>query len=171
MNPKELIVEKLNEVIYNFEESSKIVNYAIIFDSRIVLSPNTTDFTKENVAEIRKKLEIEKYEKNFQKGTVNSLLVEFEKGTIFYLMSAPKVRIIAAPKNIPIDKAREKLLKFAEDIKKVIETLSKPASDETNKEISQSLALLETIIDEFQIPKFDEFKRLVKFAVPFKKKE
>jgi hypothetical protein len=52
MPKKELIVNKLNELIIKFEHSSDIVNYAIIFRNRVVMGPNATSFTKKHVSDI-----------------------------------------------------------------------------------------------------------------------
>ena len=52
MPDKEIIVNKLNELIFKFEESANVANYAIIFGNRVVMGPNATSFTKKYVSDI-----------------------------------------------------------------------------------------------------------------------
>ena len=171
MNSKEQIIEKLNDVIFKFEDSSKIVDYAIVFNERVVLAPNTTYLTKQKVLDILNNLNIENSEKNFQKGVVNLMSFEFEEDMLYYVRSTPQIRIIASTKNLTVKDARKNLLDFAMRMKTIIKPLSEPTvKDETEEKINQALARLDALVKEFKIPKFEGYKKLVKFAIPFKKK-
>ena len=85
MSKKEEIIELLNELIFNFEDSTGIVNYAIIFSNRVVLSPNATHLTKKGVEKFLKNLNVDKLEESFQKGDLNLFQLQFENDTILYL--------------------------------------------------------------------------------------
>ena len=171
MKQKEEVVEKLNEVILQFEETTKIVNYAIVFNNRIVLSPNSTHFKKQYAVDILKNINVEDLEKKFQKGDLTSLDIEFENEKIYYVKCTPQVRIIASPKKGPAKDVKRKLLSFASDIRGVLNPISdSEPSDETEEKINQSLVSLDDLIKNFKIPDFKSFKRLVKFAIPFNKK-
>ncbi len=171
MSRKERVIEKLNELILDFEISSNIMNYAIIFDKRIVMAPNTTQLTKQLVEDILNKLDIEKFERLFEKGNLNLVQLNFEKEIIYYLRCTPKVRIIATPQKKISIQAEENLLNFATHVKKVIELLSQPTRNEIEKEIDQSLATLDNLIETFKIPQFESFKKLVKVATNLSEKK
>ncbi|NVM30056.1 MAG: hypothetical protein HWN65_14530 [Candidatus Helarchaeota archaeon] len=164
MSQKEEIVEKLNDIIIEFESASNIVNYAIIFDKRIVLSPNVADLTKTDVEDILNKLDVEKKEQGFKKGVVNLIHLEFEDARVYYVRCTPKVRIVATPKKAAMNQTNKMLLTFSEHIKTVLENLSKPTTNEGDKEINQTLETLDSIVREFKIPQFEGFKKLVKVS-------
>ena len=173
MNQKENVIDALKDIILNFESSTKMVNYAIIFDKRIVLSDNVTDLTLETVENYIEILNIKKVEENFQKGAVEIILFEFEEDSLYYVRCTPKVRIIAVVRKDFRGDIKKKLKNFAEQIKFAVEPLSKPPEDGTNEEkakIDEMFTTIETIVEEFKVPEFETFKNLVKFAIPFKKK-
>jgi len=170
MEQKKVIIEALKDLVIEFEESSKIENYAIIFDERIVLGPNAISLTKGNVEEILKILNFDKYEEKIQKGVLNLVLFEFEEELIFYLRCMPKVRIISNIKKERAENARILLVDFAEKVRKTVEPLYK-SSEVKEDAIDQMLNSLEKMVDEFEIPKFEEFKKLVKYTIPVKKKQ
>jgi len=171
MKQKEEVVEKLNEAILQFEESTKIVNYAIIFNNRIVLSPNSTYFKKQNAVDILQNIKFEDLEKNLQKGDLTSLDIEFEKEKIYFIKCTPQVHLLASSKKDPAKDVKRKLLSFASNIRGVLSPISNSeTSDETVEKINQSLVTLDDLIKDFKIPEFKSFKRLVKFAIPFEKK-
>jgi hypothetical protein len=172
MEQKKVIIEALKDIVIDFEESSKIENYAIAFDERIVLGPNATSLTKETAAKILNKVDLEKYEVTFQRGVINLISFEFENEVLYYLRCTPKVRIISLPQKEIATNARIMLVDFAEKVRETVEPLYQDTNKEDNKDIIvQMLTSLEKMVEEFEIPKFEEYKKLVKFAVPFKKKE
>lgn len=199
MTQKEKIIDKLKDTILNFESSTEIVNYAIIFEKRIALSNSATDLTQESVANYIELLNVKKLEEKSQKGLLETVLLEFEEESLYYIRCTPKIRIVAVVrKDYPGD-AEKKLREFAEQIKNAfepsskrpeeartkqlepelikltLEPLPKSPSEEGPKEeepkIEEMFATIDTMVDEFQVPEFETFKKLVKFAIPFKKKK
>ena len=175
MNPKENILDEVKDIISTFESSTKIGNYAIIFDKRIVLSDNATDLTLETVTDYLERLNIEKLEEDFQKGAVEVMLLEFETQTLYCIRCTPKVRIIALVGKDFSGDIKKKLKLFAGQIKTAVERLSKTPEEEGSNEekakIDELFADIETMVNEFNVPEFETFKKLVKFAIPFKKKK
>ncbi|MFX1294362.1 MAG: hypothetical protein ACFFD2_05850 [Promethearchaeota archaeon] len=169
MDHKEELVNNLNNTILNFEESSQIVNYAILIEDEMILSPSATNFNKEHVFNIVKKLNIEQIEEIFQKGVVNLIHFEFKNEVIYYIRSTPKIKIIATLQKDIAKGAREKMINFGKQISSIVEMLSKLANKK-NMKLQKAFDELYKIMNEFKIPKFEKFKRLVKFAIPFKKK-
>ncbi len=169
MEKKAKLVSKLNDIILNFEETSNILNYAILIKDKIILSPSATYLTENIVLDILEKLNLEKLEEQFQKGTIRLLHIEFENDIIYYLKGTAIVRVIVTLQKDQTKSIREKLLKFVDEIDSIAEELSKIPQSEEEEKIKQAFAELESIIDGFEIPKFESFKRLVKFAVQFKK--
>jgi hypothetical protein len=168
MTQKERVINAISDIIQNFEFNTKIVNYGIIFDKRIVLSNNATQLTTESINNYLKTLDF-KLEENFQKGAVELMLLKFETESLYYIRCSPKVRIIALiGKENPGD-AIKPLKKFADQIKNAVEPLSKPPEEEGLK-ISEMFAAIDKTVNDFKVPEFETFKKLVKFALPFKKK-
>lgn len=168
MTQKEHIISEIGDIIQNFEFETKIVNYGIIFDKRIVLSNNSTQLTSENISKYLKLLDPRKLEESFQKGSIELMHLKFEKESLYYIWCSSKVRIIAlVSKEFPGD-AIKQLKKFADHIKNAIEPLTKPTEEEGLK-INAMFATIDNMVNEFKVPEFETFKKLVKFALPFKK--
>jgi hypothetical protein len=169
MTQKERLISEISDIIQNFEFETKIVNYGIIFDKRIVLSNNATELTTENIINYLKILDPGKLEENFQKSALELMLLKFETESLYYIRCSSKVRIIALiGKEFP-GEARKQLKKFADQIKNAVEPLSKPPEEEGLK-IDAMFATIDNMVNEFKVPEFETFKKLVKFALPFKKK-
>jgi len=169
MTQKESVINEISEIIANFESTTKIVNYGIIFDKRIVLSNNATQLTTENITNYLKTLDLGKLEENFQKGAVELMLLKFGRESLYYIRCSSKVRIVALiGKGLP-GEAMKQLVHFAEQIKLAVEPLSKPPEEECPK-IVEMFATIDNMVNEFKVPEFETFKKLVKFALPFKKK-
>lgn len=172
MAKEEQIAEKLNDLILDFETASGIVNYAIVFKNRIVMAPNVIDLMIEFVEAVLKTIDVEKLEKLFNKSDLKIAELEFEGNRLYIVKCTPEIRIIAVPQKGTIEHTRNKLLFFAEKIKEVFTPSDKLTSlDESDQRINQALANLDAIINELEVPSFDSFKKLVKFAIPFQKKE
>ncbi|MDD1778050.1 MAG: hypothetical protein LUQ65_07755 [Candidatus Helarchaeota archaeon] len=169
MTQKERVINEISDIIQNFEFNTKIVNYGIIFDKRIVLSNNATELTPDDITNYLKTLDLDKVEGNFQKGRVELLLLKFETESLYYIRCSSKVRIIALIGKENPGEAMKQLKKFADQIKNAVEPLSKPPEEEGVK-INEMFATIDTMVNEFKIPEFETFKKLVKFALPFKKK-
>ncbi len=169
MTQKESVINEISEIISNFESTTKIVNYGIIFDKRIVLSNNATQLTTENITNYLKTLDLGKLEENFQKGAVELILLKFETESLYYIRCSSKVRIVALTGEGLPGEAMNQLIRFAEQIKLAVEPLSKPPEEECPK-IDEMFATIDNMVNEFKVPEFETFKKLVKFALPFKKK-
>jgi len=169
MAEKEKIVEELNRLILQFEESANIENYAIIFKNRVVMAPNARSFTKDQVLDILNGLNIDKLEKKFQKGDLQLMQLEFKEHCIYYLQSTSQVRIIAMVEDVLNEKSRKALRNFALKIKEVLTSMSEtPQDEQSTEQINQSLANLDALIADFKIPNFEGFNKLVKYALSFK---
>lgn len=168
MTQKERVINEISDIIQNFEFNTKIVNYGIIFDKRIVLSNNATQITAEGITNYLKTLDLGKLEENFQKGTLELMLLKFETDSLYYIRCSPKVRIIALVGKENPGEALKQLRKFADQIKNAVEPLSKPPEEESLK-INEMFSAIDKMVNEFKVPEFETFKKLVKFALPFKK--
>ncbi len=163
------LAAKLNDTILRFEDSSHMRNFAILIGEQIILSP-TTKLTTQKVMDILKKINVEKMEEIFQKGVVSLVHLEFEEEIIYYLRITSKIRLFASPAQSIAEQAREKLMRFAQEISDLVEPFAKVPSEEEER-IQQSLATLNVIIAELKIPNFESYKKLAKFAGPFKKEQ
>ncbi|TFG05324.1 MAG: hypothetical protein EU536_02380 [Promethearchaeota archaeon] len=169
MAEKEKMVEQLNRLILEFEESSNIENYAIIFTNRVVMAPNARNLTKEQVLDILTNLDIETLQKKFQKGDLHLMQLEFKGDSIFYVQSTSQVRIIALVEDRDCEEARKLLHNFALNIKEVLGSIAKsPQEDQSLIDVNRGLANLDELIAAFKVPNFEGFNKLVKYALSFK---
>ncbi|MHA1264266.1 MAG: hypothetical protein ACTSRS_03445 [Candidatus Helarchaeota archaeon] len=171
MNPKEQIVEKLHQIIVKFEETAEITDYAILFDKRVVLAPNTRFLTKEKVEEVLNSIDMESLENTFNRGKLRIVQVDLEKETIIYIRINQSTHLISLIREIPMNIARERLIQFADEIETTLRIANKTTTpDELDVKIEETLTTLESLAAEFKVPHFETFKKLVKFSMPFKKK-
>ena len=170
MDQRENLVKELNDLILKFDDAVDIRNYAILIEDQIILAPTATHLSNKKVLDILSKLNIDKLEKTFQKGVIHLVCFEFEDEIIYYLKGSHKVQVVVIPPKDKIMGLRDKLYEFIENLCDVVKSISE-LPDEEAENIQKIFTEIETIIEEFQVPKFETYKKLVKFAVPFKKKK
>jgi len=160
MTEKEELVKQLNEIILEFQDSTGIVDYTIILDDRVILSPITTKLDDQSVLDIKKKMDIDD---RFKKRSIKMVLLEFEEEIYYFLKGDLNVQVLAISGKENMPKMKESLCKFINDIEEIVDSL-KEIPDEHQERIQQSFTTIEDLINKFQIPKFESYKKLVKFA-------
>jgi hypothetical protein len=167
MKQKEELVQILNDIILDFQESTGIVDYAVLADDQVILSPAAKKLTEKRVAETIDKLALEKIEERFKKGSPKLLVLEFDDENIYYMRGSLRVQVLVWPPSENLGGLREELMKFIEVLVAVVDTLVE-MPDEHLEKIQQAFATIEVIVNEFEVPKFEGFKKLVKYAANLK---
>ncbi len=170
MDHKKGLTEILNEIIDDFLKSSKVNDFAIILRDKIIRSPKSSEITDEIVKDIQDKLNIKRLETEFQKGGVQFINIELANQIIYYLKGEPEVELIVLPQKEKMEGLDKKLKSFIEQLCAISESIA-DLPDEEMEKINQAFSEIDILIEEFEIPKFDQFKKLVKFAAYFSKNE
>ena len=170
MKQKEELVKILNDIILDFQETTGIIDYAVLADNQVILSPVATKLTDKSVLEAIDNLALGKIEERFKKGAPKLLMLEFDDENIYYMRGSPRVQVLIWPSSENVVGLREELVKFMEVLVAVVDTLVE-MPDEHLEGIQQAFATLEVIMNEFEVPKFEGFKKLVKYAAELKEEK